>query len=622
MGGSPKVLATFAMARTLIPSCYQALAVAAKIAVAITETPNQVVPPMPEDELTASSSGDAESSQTQAGLFDSELQPGTVIGEFEIVRKLGSGGASQVYLARQQPLDRLIALKISAGSTSEGATLAALEHDHIVPVFTERIVGQHRLLAMRYIPGITLSLMLIALNDRDRQTLRQVDLIQLIEEFTANDSTNIPEPHATQTTLNAPFERAVCGLILELAQALAYAHNQGVLHRDLKPDNVLLTQDGRAMLFDFNVAVKIGHLNNSGATTLGGTLAYMSPEHLAAFVGTSFDSDVSDPVDASSDVFSLGIVFFELLTGRRPFHIVDAADSSVAAAREILAARISGRPVFANDQPRISPAVQSIVKKCLAIQRTNGAEPVSPSDSTRRYQSADQLVEDLQRFLKRQRLQYATDPGSIARASRWTRTHPIQAALIVVVSVASLLAADAWYVFRCLRLAEQQVAVTLSKSNSSPTDAVVEIAAAESTVLHQESLIDFPGLKHRRGRLYHDLGLIHFRAGHYEQGISYFRKSIDCNPDLAESHNNLGVGLFRLRQFPEALAAFDRAIELGYDGADVLANRGATRVATGDLDGARRDFNRALQIDPQSKPARQNLELLDKLHRPTAQPSR
>src|SRR5207244_1261487 len=134
-----------------------------------------------------------------------------------------------------------------------------------------------------------------------------------------------------------------------LADGLAHAHDRGILHRDLKPANVILTDDGRPMLVDFNLAEDTKSRGQAERASVGGTLPYMAPEHLEAFGGGS-----ASRLDGRSDIFSLGVILFELLTGRHPF-----APYRKRKAREVVPIMIADRrkppPRLRKLNPAISP---------------------------------------------------------------------------------------------------------------------------------------------------------------------------------------------------------------------------------------------------------------------------
>ncbi len=242
-------------------------------------------------------------------------QVGRQVGDFNLLTKLGEGGLGTVYLARQVSLNRLVALKVSdatVAGTGEGLALAGLEHEHIVKVFAgfvEPATKKH-CLCLQYVPGTTLSAVVRKLHASGRQPKSGQDLLDAIDALANSEAPFDPTALAGREALAADdFHAAVCRLGEQMATALAFAHSRNVLHLDVKPGNILVTHYGRPMLVDFNISVK-----SAGETgTLGGTPRYMSPEHAAAFRGQPHEV-----VDHRTDIFSLGVVLFELDTGVRP----------------------------------------------------------------------------------------------------------------------------------------------------------------------------------------------------------------------------------------------------------------------------------------------------------------
>jgi serine/threonine protein kinase len=170
----------------------------------------------------------------------------------------------------------------------------------------------------------------------------------------------------------------------------------GVVHRDLKPANVLLTDDGRPMLLDFNLSDS-PRPNGAAGARMGGTPPYMAPEHLEAFLGKSRG------VDARSDLYSLGVILYELLTARSPFpKRVGPAYEAVP----LMAADRREAPRLRPWNRNVSPAVESIVRRCL--------DP----DPAKRYQSAHELLEDLERHGADRPLRHAPEPSLAERAAK------------------------------------------------------------------------------------------------------------------------------------------------------------------------------------------------------------
>ncbi|HEV3204664.1 MAG TPA: serine/threonine-protein kinase, partial [Gemmataceae bacterium] len=298
---------------------------------------------------------------------ETPLSAGERLDDFLILRLLGSGGFARVYLARQLSLDRLVALKVSANWGHEGRTLATLEHDHIVQVFSETVLADRdlRLLCMQYVPGLTLHSVIAAQAERDPSTWSGRTILEILDalstEWTALDPAALENRAILQS---ADYAEAVCWIGARLAGALAYAHRQGILHRDIKPANILLNRYGRPFLADFNIALDSGRTGENRDQQFGGTLAYMAPEHLEVFL----DRDLKTPSAGkeTSDVYALGVVLFELVTGQLPFqHLPDKANY-YASLGVMAAERRAKAPSPSPICPRISEALNQVIRRCLA----------------------------------------------------------------------------------------------------------------------------------------------------------------------------------------------------------------------------------------------------------------
>jgi tetratricopeptide (TPR) repeat protein len=235
----------------------------------------------------------------------------------------------------------------------------------------------------------------------------------------------VPAPAAGRSTallerLQAlSYVEAVLWLAARLADGLGHAHERGILHRDLKPANVLLTDEGQPMLLDFNIAEDTKRRSGAAAARMGGTLPYMAPEQLIALQGGD------DKVDARSDLFSVGIILCELLTGRSPYPA--QPDHEAGGLYAMIEERRQPPPGLRRWNPAVSPAVESIVRHCL--------EPAMGE----RYQSARELLDDLERQLSHRTLRHAPEPSLRERAGKWVRRHPRLASSTSVGLVAAAL---------------------------------------------------------------------------------------------------------------------------------------------------------------------------------------
>lgn len=488
------------------------------------------------------------------------LSEGMVVGDFRIERLLGAGGVSRVYLATQLSLDRRIALKVTAESDDdqrpldEGRAMAAIVHDHIVAVYSELKVDGQLLLAMEYVDGPTLSDFIQANRTEQWSSTKPrlpFDLQAHISRLCDSPAEEVPQDCPHRPTRRISYRDFVCETIRDIACALDFAARKGVQHSDVKPANILLSKEGRALLADFNVAIRLSPSGDVSA--VGGTLQYMAPEQLAILTGT----DTANATDGRSDIYALGLVFFELLTASWPFPEGDVSTDPVTASVQLQASRLSSKITFPASSRLLTPALKSILSKCLA------------SKPTERYQTAGALAEDIDHFLTHRTLKYAADRNPVERTARLFRRFPITAPLLAAVPL--LLAvvffsepahSDAFYSRRELREA-------ITGGN---------IASLEAT----RQALDFD-------RQAQDL----IRNAQFAQATRLLEASTALNPQIAPVWHNLAVARFRLGQFAESLDAFDRSIALGNESALAHAHRAAARFAAGDVEGARDDFSTA-----------------------------
>jgi serine/threonine protein kinase len=306
---------------------------------------------------------------------------GTILDDFELLGVLGGGTFGQVYLARQVSLGRQVALKVTPNLGNEARTLAQLEHDHIVQVFAQSIDAARnlQLLCMQYVPGTTLQRVMEALSRRPREQWNGRVVLEIIDAVSTMPAALDPAALRDREFLAAcDFVEASCWFGARLAEALAHAHSHGVLHRDVKPANILVSRYGRPYLADFSVAATARRADAAG-DTFGGTLAYMAPEHLEAFATTS----APDAVREAADIYSLGVVLYELLVGRLPFEQpAGKAGSEDDALNALIAQRRAGPPALPREAA-VPQTVARLLQRCL--------EPQPP----RRYSSAAELARAL-----------------------------------------------------------------------------------------------------------------------------------------------------------------------------------------------------------------------------------
>jgi serine/threonine protein kinase len=327
-------------------------------------------------------------------------------GDFELLRVLGEGSFGKVYLARQISLDRQVALKVTGNRGSEARTLASLEHDHIVQVFSETVdtARNQRILCMQYVPGTTLERVIGALNEWPRDTWSGRAILQAIDSLSQHPAAFHPSALRDRELLaESDLFQAVCWFGARLAEALDYAHTHGVLHRDVKPANVLVSPYGRPLLADFNISLQAARAAQLD-DVFGGTLGYMAPEHLDAF-----NPDGATPhnaVDERSDIYSLGVLLFEMLTGHRPFDQSPGGSDYSEYLRDMAVARRTLVPSPRDHRHEVPDVLARIVVRCL--------DP----DPRRRYQGGAELARALDgcRELRQAEVELP-DAGQLTRAA-------------------------------------------------------------------------------------------------------------------------------------------------------------------------------------------------------------
>jgi serine/threonine protein kinase/Flp pilus assembly protein TadD len=331
---------------------------------------------------------------------------------FHLVRLLGRGSFGRVYLAEQPGLaSRLVVLKVGRDLFHESQALAELQHTNIMPIYSLHQEGEEQGICMPFLGTVTLADVL-----RERQKpsgdAALYSTIQRLSHPTEPDAPQGESPRRTappEPLQRLDHESAVLWVLARLADGLAHAHERGTVHRDLKPANILLARDGTPLLLDFNLAENRAREGApSAAQGVGGTIAYMAPEQLRAFRGGP------ESVDERSDLYALGLIAFELLTGRMPFAPLTSPfplplELQLA---HLLQARSDGAPLLRSVAPQCSAAVESIVARCLA------------PDPAGRYQSARELHEDLERQLHHRPLRYAPERSLRERIGKLVRRRP------------------------------------------------------------------------------------------------------------------------------------------------------------------------------------------------------
>ncbi len=458
--------------------------------------------------------------------------PRTLAGRYRLDEKIAEGGFAQVWKGFDLELRRAVAVKVPKPGRllsaerfmAEARRVARLEHIGVVQVFDVGREGDSCFIVSRLVEGGSL---------------------------------------ADRITKKRPTSQEAVRLIAEVAETLAYAHQQGFVHRDCKPGNILIDHHGRALLADFGIARSPDDGAESGAVSFG-TLAYMSPEQVQG-----------QGVDHRADIYSLGVVLYELLTGQLPHQEPDP----VRLRREIVSGTMSRIPGVSNPLERI----------CMTCLARN------PDD---RYQDAGKLAADLRR-----------SAGSSSASRR------------LVVGAAGLLLVAAvvgFVIFKLSRPATERPGdpgiVMKTDEGEQPASGTLEAALALGK-LHankkewdkaEAAFTEAITLNPECAEAYHRRAGIRFNAGKVKESLPDFDVAARLDPKNAEVCMNRGIAYLNLLQFEEALTDLRHALELDPDHpepyrkvlGETYARRAYEQAEAKKWKEAIADFDEAIRFDP------------------------
>jgi serine/threonine-protein kinase len=498
---------------------------------------------------------------------------GRTLLHYEILAHIGAGGMGDVWRARDTRLDRDVAIKVltsdhGADPTQkqrflrEARAASALIHPNIVTVHEINSADGMDFIVMEYIRGGPLSALL------------------------------------SQGRL--PLERSV-EYAIQISDALRTAHEASVVHRDLKPGNIMITPSGLVKVLDFGIAKRLTKdsattpdVTASGPLTLAGvtmgTPAYMSPEQA-----------LGDPVDARSDLFSFGVVLYQMLTGVLPFQ----GQTNVTLLRQIVHDRPQSVRTVAAEVP---PALSSVVEKCLAKE---------PAD---RYASAAAVGDELRRFVSRPTTAAPASIDATQAATIWhaTAVRPPRRlprwAYAAIVGVPLILSAG-WFI---------RSAITDRARNAAPAGAEAADANASATDLYQraterlhayyrEGNVDtaikelelalerrspYPLADARLSLAYWRKNQVSPDAHWQSQALASAERAVGGDPQLAPSHLAHGAALSINGQLDKAADAYQRAWTLDPTNSELLWRMGDLAVARKDQKAAEQHYRRSVEAGP------------------------
>jgi serine/threonine protein kinase/Flp pilus assembly protein TadD len=489
--------------------------------------------------------------------------------QFELLEELGRGSFARAYLARDLSLGgRLSVLKVGEGGGTEAATHGRLEHPHIVPVNSVRTDLDTGLTAMcmPYLGRATLAAVVDFADFAESPPATGRAVADIVARLNVDVDDGELGFAAEQLPLFAgSYVDTVLRIAAQIAGALSYTHGNGIFHRDIKPSNVLLAADGRAMLFDFNLAFRQARSEN----TIAGTFSYMAPEQLVGFRERIFAGAAGD---ARTDLFSLGAMLYQLLGGRLPFPTLPPGTGDRRVVDDLLAKHHAGPVPLRELNPAVDAKLARLVERCLSID---------PED---RPQSAAELAELLVAHLAVRR-----------RIARWAATHRRAAAGLAASGLALCLAVAAVFA--------QQPPYSLRQLQSGWTA--------------QEAREHWPAVQHFTRALEGDpqlsealfaRGRSYLQLGEYDLAFQDFRCLGPAGEDSPQVAACMAHCLANLdHRYQAAIEYYRKAIDLGLASPGVLNNLGHCYQELGDLESAKSFLLKAVEQDDRLQVAHHNL---------------
>ncbi len=493
-------------------------------------------------------------SRTESSLSRNALSPGSRLADFEIIREIGRGGMGIVYEARQLSLDRSVALKVLPFSDRHGRlatrrfrteahAAGKLNHTHVVPVYSQGEHEGHYFYAMKLVDGASLDAVI-----RTQPQLLSSTHVARAAPSAGNEelwdpTTPIapaPEADAAEDDVRAAPQRTkedyrfITSLMAGVADGLAHAHANGVIHRDIKPHNLILGEDRQLYITDFGLAYLESEPHVTVIGEVMGTPAYLSPEQARGDVNA---------IDRRTDIFSIGVTIYEMITGRLPFD-GESRDQILHA----VCHTEPSRPRQVN--PNIPVDLETI---CL---RSLEKEPVG------RYATAAALADDLRRFSDGRPI-LSRRVGPVERAVKWARRHKAVTTAICAV-------------FALVAVAVGGTISTLSARHRTAEQMRARSQDAVQSAYHQLVHIDYgdfvaalPDIELAEsyapdlGRLPFVRAVADIGAAKYSKAIEALGGIVERDPGDAEARYALAWAFWGADDFESSRRTFEEADALG-----------------------------------------------------------
>jgi serine/threonine protein kinase len=485
---------------------------------------------------------------------------------FSLLAELGKGTFGRVFLASEPAIgNRLVALKVATQGQWEAGILGKLGHPNIVPIYSIQKDSMSSLTAvcMPYLGRVTLLDVIEHIAASHKFPTKGQILTDVLTKINGNsDAPSIKDFDYALT--RGSYVDGVVHLAIQMSDALSFTHEQGIFHRDLKPSNVLLTNSGRPLIFDFNLSSD----ETDYVFSFGGTLPYMAPEQIECLTMNDNPSQISNK--ASSDIFSLGVILYELLSGNLPFDAPNFKESWNDIAADLLDRQKRGPRPLVSFNPCVDNTLASLIEQCLAFVPDH------------RPLSAAAIAESLRNHRHAYR-----------RAQRWVLRHPV----ILSLGIVALVIVGLLYGIRIIL--RDPYPVRLYKSGLAAVERGDNLGAVE--LFDQALRIEPNSLKIRTER-----ANAIYKQEKYSQAFEEYSRIYAEHP-TGEITAMKGHCLCQGKYYPAAIAHFEQALAEGYQSVSLFNNLGYSLMQQNKYLEAETFFRKSLALDSHRMETWQNL---------------
>jgi len=466
---------------------------------------------------------------------------GKQLGEYIIFQELGRGGMGIVFLGIQPALSRLSAIKILSPGFSqdheaiknfqeEAKTIAKFSHPNIVPIYSINDEKGMRYIAMGYISGRSLKNIIETLRTNNQaEKLKAASVREILQEPLAKNH-DISQKNITLKRdikfWNKSYFQFVATIGAEIADALSYAHQSGIIHGDLKPSNILLTNEAIPMVADFGLSRNIKELASSKNNEFAGTLVYAAPEQIKENI-----------LNEKTDIWSLGVTLYELLAFKNPF-----TDKTIKKTADKI---LKGNLVpLRTCNKKIPAEMEAIVLKCLELNPKN------------RYETLSELSQDLNNYLASRPIK-AKPMGAIGRVGKWVRRQPILASFVTGFFLSIVIVSIFAYFLKVEALVDSGI-----KLHSSGSFEKAEKTYKEALTLS----LKVPFTKAARVKIFHCLGDLYSRPGSSKESLGkaleYYNQSLEIDPNNRGALNSAASLYEDFGNYTEAFKYHKRLLDI------------------------------------------------------------